>query len=207
MIDPDIFASHKAARAYDIVVIAASRGGIQALKTILSTLPSHFPVPIAIVLHRGTAIPNRQAVVLGRSTMLPVKIAAQHEPLLPGTVYLADPHFHLTVGPDRRLELRDGVKIRHLRSAADPLFYSAAHVFASGVLAIVLTGGDGDASNGVREVKAFGGTIIAQDETSSEDYSMPRSAIATGCVDYVLAIENIGPAIMQLVRNRSPVAA
>ena len=192
--------------AFDIVVIAASRGGIQALKIVLSALPRDFPIPVAIVQHRGIALPNYQPDVLLPHTTLRVRLARDHERLLAGTVYLAPPNLHLTVGPDLRLALRNGVRIRHLLSAADPLFESAAQAFGRRVLAVVLTGGDYDATQGVRAVKAQGGTIIAQDVASCEDSSMPRSAIRTGCVDYVLPLHEIGPAIRQLakVNNNAP---
>jgi two-component system chemotaxis response regulator CheB len=183
---------------FDAVVVAASRGGIQALRRLLSGLPAGFPAPIAIVQHRGIVLPNYQPEVLRPYTPLPVSIAADGERPVPGHAYLAPPHAHLTFAPDGRLHLRNGVRIRHLRSSADPLFESAAATFGNRVLAIVLTGADYDATAGTRTVKAKGGIVIAQDEATSEDFSMPRSAIATGCVDYVLPLGRIAPTVLRL---------
>ena len=193
--------------AYDIVVIAASRGGIEALRKVLASLPRDFPVPVAIVQHRSAALPNYLAEVLGRRALLPVKFAEQGEALQPYAVYLAPPHLHLTVSRDHTFGLHNGSRIRNLRSSANPLFATAADVFGSRVLAVVLTGGDRDATDGVQSVKQGGGTVIAQDEGTSEDFAMPKSAIETGCVDMVLPLEEIGPAIIRLVHGTLVVPA
>jgi len=184
---------------YKLIVLAASAGGVQALGKILSTLPADFPVPLAVVQHRSAKPPHLLSRVLGRKTALTVKNAESGEPMRAGTVYLAPPDQHLVVKTDHQLGLTDGRKIRHLRSSANPLFSSAAEAFKDQVIAVVLTGGDADATDGIQDVKAAGGTVIAQDETTSEQFAMPRSAIATGCVAYVLPVDEIGPAILRLV--------
>jgi two-component system chemotaxis response regulator CheB len=182
-----------------LVVIAASAGGVEALKTVLSGLPANFPIPVAVVQHRTATPPNLLSRVLGRHTRLAVKTAEQAERMQPGTVYLAPPDLHLTVGPDRTACLMDGQRIRHVRSSANPLFATAAEVLGGRVLAVVLTGGDRDATDGVQTVRAHGGTIIAQDEATSACFAMPRSAIETGCVSRVLPLPDIAPALVDLV--------
>jgi two-component system, chemotaxis family, protein-glutamate methylesterase/glutaminase len=184
---------------YDLVVIAASAGGIEALEMILSSLPANFPVPIAIVQHRTARLPNLMAQVLARWTPLAVKTADQSEVMRPGTVYLAPPDLHLTVHPDRTFGLSDGRKIRHVRSSANPLFSSAAEVFGKGLIAVVLTGGDRDATDGVQSVRAHGGMVLAQDEATSWQFAMPRSAIETGSVNRVVPLAEIAPALIGLV--------
>lgn len=184
---------------YDLVVIAASAGGIEALSTILAALPADFPIPIAVVQHRTTQLPNRQALVLSRHTPLAVKTAEQSELMRPGHVYLAPPDRHLTVRPDRTVDLTDGHRIRHLLSSANPLFSSAAEALGGRVIAVVLTGGDRDATDGVQAVRVSGGVVLAQDEATSAHFAMPRSAIETGCVDRVLPLASIAPALVGLV--------
>jgi two-component system chemotaxis response regulator CheB len=92
-------------------------------------------------------------------------------------------------------------RIRHVLSSANPLFSSAAKVFGSRVIAIVLTGSDRDATNGVQTVKTRGGIVIAQDRATSKMFAMPRSAIETGCVDRVMPLEEIAPALMRLATS------
>jgi two-component system chemotaxis response regulator CheB len=69
------------------------------------------------------------------------------------------------------------------------------------VIAVVLTGYDSDGTDGVQTVASHGGTVIAQDQSTSEVFGMPRSAIATGCVSQVLPLKQIGPALMRLVNE------
>jgi two-component system chemotaxis response regulator CheB len=187
-------------KRYALVVIAASAGGIQALQKLLAALPPDYPLPIAIVQHRTGNPPNLLARVLGRHTALKVKTAEDGESMHGGNVYLAPAHEHLIVRRDETLALVDGRKIRHVQSSANPLFASAAQVFGDGVIAVVLTGGDRDATDGVQSVKHHGGIVIAQDEASSQLFSMPHSAIETGCVDAILPIGEIAPELQRLAR-------
>jgi len=94
------------------------------------------------------------------------------------------------------------VKIRHVLSSANPLFTSAAGVYGDGVIAVVLTGGDSDATDGVQSVSEAGGIVIAQDEATPQNFSMPRSAIKTGSVDYVLPLDEIAPKLLDLLSAR-----
>lgn len=186
---------------FDVVVMAASAGGVKAFEALLSRLPADFPLPIAIVQHRTTSDPNLLAKVLSRHTALVVKTAQQGEAMQPGTVYLAPPHCHLVVDADLRLAFSDGGRIRHVLSSANPLFESAARALPGRVIAVVLTGYDRDATDGVQAVKRSGGIVIAQDEASSESFGMPASAIKTGCVDRVLPLGHIGGALVALARS------
>jgi two-component system chemotaxis response regulator CheB len=182
---------------FDLIVIAASAGGIEALSTVLAALPADFPVPIALVQHRrdGQVLP----AILARRTGLAVKEAESGEPIRPRTLYVAPTDWHLTVAPDRTFALHDGRRIRHVLSSAIPLFSSAAQALPGRVIAVVLSGGGMDATDGVQAVKASGGIVIAQDEATSKTFGMSRAAIQTGCVDHVLPLAQIGPALVRLV--------
>ena len=183
---------------YGLVAIAASAGGITALQALLSTLPRDLPVPMAVVLHRSWRDVDLLPMVLGRSSTLPVRLAEPGKPVQPGTVYVAPADAHLLVGSDRRFELMDGGRIRHVRSSANPLFTSAAYVLGP-VIGVVLTGMGQDGTDGVQAVKRAGGIVIAQDEATAEWFSMPRSAIGTGAVDYVLPLDRIGAKLVELL--------
>jgi two-component system chemotaxis response regulator CheB len=128
-------------------------------------------------------------------------MAEQGESMVAGTVYLAPPRQHLVVRRDESLAVRDGRKIRHLHSSANPLFASAAQVFGDAVIAVVLTGGDRDATDGVQTVHHWGGIVIAQDEASSQVFAMPRSAIATGAVHAILPLGRIASELERLART------
>lgn len=187
-----------AASPYDLVAIGASAGGIAAVEAILERLPADFPLPIALVQHRTTHKPYLLARVLARHTRLKVKQAQEGETLQPGTVYLAPPDRHLVIDERRRLALVDGHRIRHVLSSVNPLFESAAAVLGPRMIGVVLSGYDGDGTDGVQAIDAAGGVVIAQDQASSRAFAMPASAIATGCVDAVLPVERIAAVLVQL---------
>ena len=203
----DQFPPRVASSPYDLVAIAASAGGIPALITLLAALPADFPVPIAIVQHRTTALPNLLPNVLGRKALLTVKFAQDSDNMRPGIVYLAPPHLHLIVRPDHTFGLSNGSRIRHVLSSANPLFSSAARVLKERVIAVVLTGMDSDGTDGVQSVRAAGGVVFAQDQASCAHFEMPRSAIQTGCVNRVLPLEDIAPALVGLVTGKGFAAA
>jgi two-component system chemotaxis response regulator CheB len=151
-----------------------------------------------VVLHRSRREVDLLPMVLGRSSALPVRRVEPGQPVKPGTVYVAPADAHLVVSPTRRFELIDGRRIGHVFSSANPLFTTAAHVLGP-VIGVVLTGMGQDGTDGVQAVKEAGGVVIAQDEATSEWFSMPRSAIATGVVDYVLPLDRIGAKLVELL--------
>jgi two-component system chemotaxis response regulator CheB len=187
---------------YGLVAIAASAGGIPALQILLSALPRNLPVPVAVVLHRSPREMDLLPMVLGRWSTLPVRPVEPGQPVQAGTVYVAPADAHLVVAASRRFELIDGRRIRHVSSSANPLFTSAAHVLGP-VIGVVLTGMGQDGTDGVQAVKQAGGIVIAQDEATSEWFSMPRSAIATGLVDYVLPLDRIGAKLVELLDHHA----
>ena len=186
------------ARRFDIVIMAASHGGITAYEEVLSHLPADFPLPIVLVQHRDPAAVSVLDKILARRTPLRVKHAQVGECPAARTVYLAPTDLHLTFASDRRFTTMDGRRIRHVLSSANPLFESAAKVFKDRVLAVVLTGYDSDATDGVQAVRAMGGRVIAQDEATSASFDMPKSAIATGAVRAVLPLSEIAPALIEM---------
>lgn len=186
---------------FELVLIAASAGGIPALQEFLLKLPPDFPVPIAIVLHRAEAKVPMLARILAKKCQLPVKVAEQDETLRPGVVYLAPARQHLVVRADRSFHLMDGRKIKYVHSSANPLFESSAYALNGRVIAVVLTGSGTDGTNGVQTVKGMGGVVLVQDPASSAYASMPNSAIGTGAVDRVLRLEDIPAELLRLVRK------
>lgn len=167
-----------------LITIAASAGGIEALRTLLAALPQDLPAAVVIVQHRPAA--NEESYldkILARATTLPVVMADENQLIRPSTIYVARSNLHLTVLPDKRFSYVDGTRIRFVLSSANPLFASAATAFENRLIAVVLTGGGSDASDGVQTVKAHGGLVIVQDPRTARHASMPASAVKTGAVD------------------------
>jgi two-component system chemotaxis response regulator CheB len=93
--------------------------------------------------------------------------------------------------------------VNFVRPSADLLFESVAAAYGERAIAVVLTGAGKDGSMGVTAIKKRGGTVIAQDESSSEFFSMPSAAIKTGAVDFVLALDEIPGALATLVAGEA----
>ncbi|MBW4431245.1 MAG: chemotaxis protein CheB [Pelatocladus maniniholoensis HA4357-MV3] len=184
-----------------IVVIVVSAGGLKALSAILSNLPQEFAAPIAIVQHLAPHYPSMLAEILSQRTPLIVKQAEAADKLKPGTVYIAAPNHHLLINTDATLSLSQTEKVRHVRPAGDVLFQSAAASFQQWAIAVVLTGMDGDGATGVQAIKKMGGTVIAQDEATSDFFAMPEAAIKTGVVDFVLPLEAIANTLVYLINK------
>ena len=185
-----------------LVTIAASAGGIAALRTVLAALPRDLPAAIIVLLHRpATHGEGYLKPILAAVAPLPVVTADENQDVQPGVIYVARPDRHLTISKAKRFAYVDGTRIRYLLSSANPLFASAAHAFGARVVGVVLTGSGQDATDGVQAVKSRGGRVIAQDPATARYGSMPQSAVDTGAVDYVLPLDAIGAAITAIVRG------
>jgi two-component system chemotaxis response regulator CheB len=182
-----------------IVVVGASRGGIDAVCKLARSLPAELPAALAIVLHTGPKSPRMLASMIGACTPLPVSYAGQNTQILAGQIYIAPPSFHLIVASRTKLGLNAGPKVKFSRPAADRLFESAAQAFGARTIGVVLTGGGGDGTMGLRAIKAVGGITIVQNPAQALDPSMPKSALQGGHPDYCLTVEKIGPLLATLV--------
>lgn len=194
-------------RPPEVVVMAASGGGLPVLRTIVGGLPPDFPLPVVVVQHRGTTAPGLMAQILARAGPLPARTAQAGDVLVPGTVYVAPPDRHLVLDADRRVTLMDGRRIRFVLSSANPLFQSAAFALGGRVIGVVLTGAGSDGTDGVQTVKGMGGVVIVQDPATAQQSGMPASAIRTGAVDYVVPPEEIAPLLVRLARGREAAGA
>jgi len=181
--------------------MAASLGGLNALSVILAALPAGFPAAIAIVMHVSPDHKSLLVEILKSRTALQVKQARSGDVLSHSQVFVAPPNHHLSVAEDGVLKLSSSQaeKIHYARPSAEPLFASVATVYRKHAIAVVLTGGDGDGSMGVGIIKDHGGQVIAQDRPTSQDFSMPQTAIKTGDVDFILPLDGIAPKLIELV--------
>lgn len=187
-----------------LVVIAASAGGLKALKTVLASFDTKLDASVAIVQHRAGTQPHLLGQLLATVTELPVRNARDGDEVQVGRILIAPPDQHLLIDADGRFALSTGPKVSFARPSADVLFESAAAAYGPQVIAVVLTGGDGDGSVGIGHVKARGGIVLAQDRETSEVFGMPRAAAQTGLVNRVLPVEEIGPTLVRLVAEGVP---
>lgn len=190
--------------AYTLVVIAASAGGLQAMCRLLGGLAPDFPVPIIVLQHLSPTRTSQLATILGRSTRMPVTEISVGTRMEASHVYVAPPDRHTVVDAEGHLALTQTPAVNFVRPSADALFESAALHHKSGLLAVVLTGFGKDGAVGTSSIKRHGGTVIAQDEATSEHFGMPSAAIRTGDVDHVVALDDIAPTLERLVGAGGP---
>jgi two-component system chemotaxis response regulator CheB len=184
----------------DMIVMGISTGGPQGLKRVVPLLPADFPVPVAIVMHMPVGYTEMYAKNLDQLCHLTVVEAHEGEEVKPGTVFLAPAGRHLTFRRERDVVFTH-LDVRPLdtphRPSVDVLFHSAAEVYDSRVLGVVMTGMGADGRDGSAWIKARGGVILTEAEESCIVYGMPRSVVEAGLSDRVFPIELIAQAIME----------
>jgi two-component system chemotaxis response regulator CheB len=184
--------------AFDFVAIGASAGGVTALRRLVGRLPATFAIPVAIVLHLPRDRPSLLVDLLASACARPVCEAMDKQPLTRGTVYVAPPDYHLLVEDAHALALSVDEPVLFSRPSIDVLFESAAHVFRSRLLAILLTGASADGAEGLAQVRRTGGTAWVQDPADAESPYMPAAALARAGADAILSLDRIGQQLVEL---------
>jgi two-component system chemotaxis response regulator CheB len=187
-----------ASPAFEVVAVAASAGGLPAIRQILASLPADFAAGILIVQHLDPSHRSLMAGILARRTVLKVREAEEGDRLSAGTVLVAPPDRHLLLNPDGSISLSESEMVHFLRPSADLLFESVAASRRERAIALVLSGSGSDGAMGVRAIKKTGGTVIIQDKTTSLFFGMPWAAIQTGTADFILPLEEIAGALCSL---------
>lgn len=186
----------------ELVAVGTSLGGLNALTTLLGSLPGKFRVPIAIVQHR-TLSPagGGLAKLLQQQTRLTVLEAEDKMVLEPARIYLAPADYHLMIEEPGRLALSTDAPVRAARPSIDVLFQTAAEAYRDALLGVLLTGASADGAEGLAAVKAYGGRAIVEDPSTAECRTMPAAALAATAVDYVLPLDRIGDHLVTLVEG------
>lgn len=168
-----------------IAAIGASAGGLEAASELLAALPAHSGMAYVVIQHLDPIHESLLPELLGKKTDMAVTTAREGLPLEPDHVYVIPPKATLTLQEGRlHLTPRPSAPTRHM--PVDAFFKSLADTCGDRAIAVILSGGDSDGSLGVQEIKHSGGITFAQEPSSARFPSMPRSAIETGCVDFVL---------------------
>jgi two-component system chemotaxis response regulator CheB len=185
-----------------VLVIGSSTGGPQALNAIVSQIDGVLDrAPVLITQHMPPTFTTILAEHLARLAKRPVREAQDGEEINAGTVYLAPGGRHMSAV--RRdgiavIALDDGPLVNFCKPAVDPLFSSAAQVWGNKLLGLVLTGMGSDGLRGAQAIAAAGGSILAQDESSSVVWGMPGQVAHAGLCSAVLPLGEIAPQLTRL---------
>ena len=178
-----------------VIGIAASTGGPPVLEQIFSALPSDFEIPVLVVQHIAAGFAQSLVDWLSPLCKIPVRLAIPGSNLESG----------ITIASGEHLTVRNGKLATSLeppvsghRPSGTVLFRSLAAEFGSSAVGVVLTGMGSDGAVGLQALKQAGGTVIAQDKSSSVIHSMPNSAITLGIVDAVLNPQEIAATLSKL---------
>ena len=182
-----------------IVGIGGSAGGLNAYKALLDAVPSNTGMAFVIVSHILPTANSELAQILSGHTRMAVKVASNAMPIRANHVYVTPPNADLLIeGYTFKL-----VTPRTRRNAqVDVFLTSLADAMGARAIGIILSGYDGDGTEGCRSIKAKGGTTFAQDESAEVD-GMPLSAKASGCVDFVLPPDKITDQLQKLAKRFS----
>ena len=182
------------ARPNFIVGIGGSAGGLDAYVALLDALPSNTGMGFVVVSHIFPTAISQLAAILSRHTRMPVMVAVEAMPILANHIYVAPPNVDLRI-ENYTLKV---VSPRTRNKGVDIFLMSLADAMGAGAVGIVLSGYDGDGTEGCKHIKAKGGTTFAQD-MSAEVGDMPLSAQASGCVDFVLPPDKIVEELQRLL--------
>jgi two-component system chemotaxis response regulator CheB len=190
--------AHTNGHQYRLVGIGASTGGPVALQQVLKALPGNFPVPVLLVQHMPGTFTGPFAERLDQVCEIAVREAVDGDALVPGTALLAPGGRQMVVEARNGaavVRIRDSEASQHYRPCIDSTFTSIAKQFASGTLALILTGMGADGREGARVLKQGGATVWAQDEKSCVVYGMPAAVVEAGLADQILPLSEIGPGL------------
>ncbi|MBT6363815.1 MAG: chemotaxis protein CheB, partial [Rhodospirillaceae bacterium] len=185
-----------------IVGIASSTGGPQALQKILTSLPKDFPTPICIVQHISEGFVPGMISWLTPISALPLKIANDGEIAEKGVVYFAPDGKHLLAdrhGSKIKIVLDDGPPVNGFRPSGNPLLRSLAQNFGASAVGCILTGMGDDGADGLLELYNSNGHTFVQDEESSIIFGMPGAAVKKGATETCIALDDIASHLINTV--------
>ncbi|MGH6647946.1 CheR family methyltransferase [Aquabacterium sp.] len=187
-----------------IVGLGGSAGSITALQAFFEAMPSDSGMVFVVILHLSPDHESRLASLLQRATSMRVMEVTGPQKVEPNCVYVIPPGKALSAA-DGYLRLSDLVHERGKRVAVDLFFRTLAETHGPHASAIVLSGADGDGAIGIKRIKERGGLTVAQDPYEAEHQGMPRAAIDTGMVDWVLSAKDMPARLINYQRMEGEV--
>jgi len=185
-----------------VIAVGASTGGPMALKKMLAAFPHDFPAGFVLVQHITAGFDGSFVEWLDTQIAMKVKLAKHNETVSSGVVYVAPCGYQLTVAGDNRIQLDKNAPLwGEFKPSVNTLFQSVARNLGSEAVGVILTGMGSDGAEGLKEMYQNGAFTIAQDESSSLIFGMPRAAIEMQAVRIVLALDQIPDIIFNRIKG------
>jgi len=203
---PEVKRQRFAASTEKIIVVGASTGGTEALKTYLQALPITSP-GVLVVQHMPSNFTGPFAKHLNNVCVITVKEARNGDRVEPGLALIAPGDFHMAVkreGSHYLAQVKEGPLVNRHRPSVDVLFRSASHHAGPNTLAVIMTGMGDDGAQGCIDLKQAGSIVLAQDEASCVVFGMPKAAIERGGVHHVFPLEQLAAQTMKFINNQTP---
>ncbi len=187
-------------KSFPIVGVGASAGGLEAFTQLLKPLPTNTGVAFVLVQHLDPKHESRLSELLSRTTQIPVTEVTDGTSVEPNHIYVIPPNTSMAI-LHGVLNLMPRVETRGQHMPIDYFLCSLAEDQENKAIGVILSGNASDGTVGLRAIKAEGGITFAQDEKSAKYEGMPRSAVAAGCVDFILPPEGIAKELMRIGRH------
>ncbi|QJE02199.1 PAS domain S-box protein [Massilia forsythiae] len=185
---------------FPVVGIGASAGGLPALLHLFENMPAANEMAFVVILHLSPKHPSSAAAILQRATRMPVEQVTSPVKIEPGHVYVIAPNYRLTM-VDGLLIVDELERPRGQHVAIDLFFRTLADAHRARAIAIVLSGTGADGAVGVTRIKEQGGVTLVQAPEDAEHDGMPKAAIRTGVVDFVLPVVDMPQKLIELWNN------
>ncbi|SEM39782.1 two-component system, chemotaxis family, response regulator CheB [Chitinophaga rupis] len=185
---------------YRMVVIGGSAGSLDSILKIVAAVQEAVDVAFVVVVHRGKSGDSILTDLLSSQTKLVVKEVEDKELILPGTIYIAPPDYHLLLENEYTFSLDASEKVHYSRPSIDVTFESAALVYGPALVGVLLSGANADGAVGLKNIADAGGFTIAQQPATAEVGYMPQQAINLTKVSVILEGEDIGIFLKTLLK-------
>jgi two-component system chemotaxis response regulator CheB len=182
----------------DAIVIGASAGGIEALTRILPPIPVTLRAAILIVVHVPRERPSLLSDIFRTKCKLAVEEALDKAEIKPGCIYFAPPDYHLLADAGPQIALSVDDLVQYSRPSIDVLFESAADVYGTRLLGVLLTGGNEDGAAGLAYISQCGGTTVLQDPAEALAPTMPEGALKIMKPTRVMRLDDIRDMLVSL---------
>jgi len=185
---------------FPIVGIGASAGGLETLQDFFAHIPADANIAFVIIQHLSPQHKSIMAELLSKHTPMTVKEIEEGVHLSPGCVYLTPPDKNVAIF-NRSLHLMEPIKGRGINMPIDFFFRSLSEDQKEKAIGIIVSGTASDGTLGIKAIKGEGGMAMVQDPATAKYDGMPRSAIATGCVDFIVPVEKMPQTLMDYIRH------